>query len=691
MVGSIDRNVIVALTWLTVATCIFLWTAIGMIGARRLSRRGVPASDATLLQECERARRVLGLRRPIDIRFSNAVSIPIVAGLFHPCVLLPLDAMTWTPERLRVVLLHELAHVGRLDCLWMLATRTVTAILWFHPLVWVLSSHARREAERACDEVVLATGVRGSDYAAHLVDIARLAAGRNRIADSALALAMPSSLEQRIVSILSTRIRRRGSSVRARAAGACGAIAVFAVIATARPTAVVSAQMTPAKSPLLVEAPCNVIDPGTPAPVEATYNFAVASSNDFEYAESNEFNFDEQQPKYYLAEDEDDGNHSGREWYSRGTDLYNNHRYARAAEAYMNAAKRGYKTGTAYYNAGCSYALDDQTDPAIKALRASLDEGFDRPDLFAADEDLNSLRADKRFKDLMTEVMKSDSAELSRRAATKDFDRLAKTSDVEHGDWNSVGMELLRSGDYPKAADAFDREFKVSKDEDALYNMACARSLEGKNAEALKLLEKSIMTGTVDSDHMSEDPDLVALHKDPRFDQLVDLADDLSLHGGGWRNGNVWIWKGNDEKHWRKTLPHFEKVTRDHPEIGRAWFNLGYAQLAADDAAKSTPSFQRALDLGYKPETTMYNLACSSAQSGDVDGAIAWLERSEKAGMEMWQYAHGDDDLAPLRSDKRFKEMKKRWRAEAKKHHHDDDKDWEWDEDDDDDDEDEDT
>jgi len=230
----------------------------------------------------------------------------------------------------------------------------------------------------------------------------------------------------------------------------------------------------------------------------------------------------------------------------------------------------------------------------------------------------------------------------------------------------------MRSGDYVKANEAFDREFKVSKDTDAIYNKACAQSLAGKNAEALNLLEQSIKTGSVDADHMEDDPDLMPLHKEARFDQLVTLAQDLSLYNGDWwRDVGVWKWNGNDDKRWRKAVPHYEEIAKKYPDVGRAWFNLGYAQLESGSATEGTVSFKKALDLGYRPETTMYNLACAAAQSGDKDAAFSWLEKAEGAGMEMWSRAYWDDDLDPLHSDPRYKTLKKKWKAEARdKHDH---------------------
>jgi beta-lactamase regulating signal transducer with metallopeptidase domain/Tfp pilus assembly protein PilF len=664
-IASIGWTGFAAMTWFTVAICLLGWIAMGAIGARRLSRRAVSVSDHELWEECERACRVLGIQRSVDVGVSRDVAIPMVVGALRPRVVIPTSAAAWSRERLRVVLLHELAHVRRHDVAWLFVARVVTSVFWFHPLVWVLSKSARRDAERACDEIVLASGVRGSDYAEHLVAIARTAMARDPLAGSALAFATRSSLEKRVVSILSARIPRATASRRSLAASACAALMLFALVAALRPTAVSSALVIPSASTDVVEAQHYSFEEKTTAAIEEKIDIDATAPVLAGQA-------------YYLAEN-DDEDRSGREWYSRGQDLYNNRRFERAGDAYENAALRGYRRGTAFYNAGCSYALAGQKDKAMDALQKSFDEGFDRPDLFAEDEDLNSLRGDARFQKLLNEVMNSGTAEAERREATREFERLAKTKEVDEGNWNSVGIQLLRSGDYDGAAKAFDNEFAVSKDEDALYNKACARSLAGQKEEALKLLEQSISTGSVDADHMEEDPDLVPLHGQARFDQLLEMAEDLELHNSGWwknlPGSSSWS-SGKDERRWRKSIPHFEEMTRKYPKVGRAWSNLGFAQLAAKDAEASTPSFQKALDLGYKPSTTMYNLACSEAQAGNIDGAIAWLEKAEGAGFEMWSYARWDDDLDPLRDDPRYDKMEKRWKAEAKKRGHDD---WDWD------------
>jgi len=377
-----------------------------------------------------------------------------------------------------------------------------------------------------------------------------------------------------------------------------------------------------------------------------------------------------------VGNDNDDSENDGESWYDRAHSYYQRGSYEKAGRAYDNAAKFGYNRATAYYNAACSWALAKQSDAAMKSLQSSFDEGFDDLDMYASDDDLNSLRNDPRFKTLMQKVMNTDEADQRRRAAGRDYDRLVAEKDVEDGEWNSVGIDLMRAGDYDKAALAFDNEFKQGRneDEDALYNKACARALAGKTDEALKLLDQSIATGSVNSDHMAEDSDLSSLHKNKKFDALVDLAEDLELNYPGF-SGDSWTINGkrivhgdfDDEKHWTKALPHFKEMAGKHATYGRAWFNLGYAQLKSGDAVSCTPNFQKALDMGFKPSTMMYNLACSTAQEGKIDTAFAWLDKSEKAGFHVGGSARWDEDLDPLRADPRWRELKKKWREQDEK------------------------
>ena len=103
------------------------------------------------------------------------------------------------------MLLHELAHVRRRDCLTQLAASTTCALYWMNPLAWYAAKALRRERERACDDAVLAAGTAGPTYAEHLLDVARAARHVTTPTWSGgVAMAHRSELEGRLMAIPTT-------------------------------------------------------------------------------------------------------------------------------------------------------------------------------------------------------------------------------------------------------------------------------------------------------------------------------------------------------------------------------------------------------------------------------------------------------------------------------------------------------
>ena len=163
-------------------------------------------------------RRQLGISRRVDACLSPRRGTPMTWGFWHTHLLLPADATSWPPRRLRAVLLHEFAHVQRFDTLCHVIMQLACAFYWFHPLVWLAARKAREECERACDDLVLHSGVRASDYAEDLLGILV----PRSVPAAALAIAGRSELEGRVRAILSEKavrqpVSRRGLSVAAMA------------------------------------------------------------------------------------------------------------------------------------------------------------------------------------------------------------------------------------------------------------------------------------------------------------------------------------------------------------------------------------------------------------------------------------------------------------------------------------------
>lgn len=177
--------------------------------------------------------RRLGLRRPVALLETSETDVPLTYGLFRATVLLPRSAAEWDIERRRVVLLHELIHVRRRDPLLHAAARLASALYWFHPLAWLAVARLQREQERSCDDAAVRAGAGRSDYARHLVDLARslMPAGAG---SAALAMAVSGGLEPRVHALLDPHRKRNAPGRRICLAAAAAAICVTLPLAALR-------------------------------------------------------------------------------------------------------------------------------------------------------------------------------------------------------------------------------------------------------------------------------------------------------------------------------------------------------------------------------------------------------------------------------------------------------------------------
>ncbi len=200
--------------WLAGAVvCLARWGR-GAARVARMRRNAVALSDADATQEVARQ---AGLRGDIQLLRSPEEIIPLAAGIRHPYVLLPAGASQWSGDRLRVVLLHEHAHIRRRDSLTQALAELARCLYWFHPLVWLALRRLRVERERACDDLVLLAGTGASDYASHLLHLAQSL----QSAEPSPAVSMAGAhLETRVRAILDPHLNRRVLS-RASAVVAC--------------------------------------------------------------------------------------------------------------------------------------------------------------------------------------------------------------------------------------------------------------------------------------------------------------------------------------------------------------------------------------------------------------------------------------------------------------------------------------
>lgn len=226
---------VLLLVWVAGTTLALLPMVLGIAHLRRIAGRVQDVESDALDDYAAKLARTLGVRRVVRVVEGEVGATPMTWGVFRPVVMVPGGFSEWPEEQQRDVLLHELAHVARNDCLTQHLARFACALYWFNPLTWIAATRLRIERERACDDRVLLAGARPSAYADHLLTIARTLRTPGIAGAAALAMARPSHLEGRLLALLDGRRRRGPVTPRAAATVATAMLGIAATLAMVSP------------------------------------------------------------------------------------------------------------------------------------------------------------------------------------------------------------------------------------------------------------------------------------------------------------------------------------------------------------------------------------------------------------------------------------------------------------------------
>jgi beta-lactamase regulating signal transducer with metallopeptidase domain/tetratricopeptide (TPR) repeat protein len=617
------RDGLVAL-WALGAALVLLRLGAGWFRVNRIALDASPIGDREVRDQVEPVARSLGVRRLPRVLVSDELRVPVLWGFLSPTLILPVEFASWSADRLRVVLTHELAHLRRCDGLSLLIGRLASAAWWFHPLVWLLERRARQECESACDEIVLASGARPSDYAEHLLDIARSVSAATPIPAEVISIMGPGQLEKRLQSILRPGAR---PGLRPRLAiGLCAiALTAFVTIAGADPVARPQASGS---------------SPDAFA-VQAVGRDAAGPD------------------EILLAHDEHDG--PGEAAFGRASKLHAQERWAEAAASFEEAADAGYHVGTSLYNAACGHARMGDAAAAVDLLERAIDAGFDNLGHMMKDSDLDPIRRDAAFRSMIERL--GDDGRLGRKrgydkyqSAVDRYEDLRATGSTQGKAWYEVGSALLSLRDFDRATDALHRaaENLPNGKQNALYNLACAYSLAGQSGAALDALEEAVLAGFDSDERFENDSDLDGIRDTKRFAEIEELHDTLSLDR--YRSGFDW---GSEysARRWEPAVEDLQAFVARRPDVGRAWNNLGWALHHSRRYAEAREAFTRQLELEYRPGLATYNIACTYAMEGDTEAALEWLGRAVDLESVSSHHLIGDNDLESLRDDPRFERL----------------------------------
>lgn len=220
-------SLVLVAAWCLGVTAYGCWLVAGLCWTIRLRKRSVAVVDDEWAGMLTKLRQRLGLSRSTELREHTESIIPLTWGIWRPVILIPRSARSWSEPMRRAVVLHELAHVQRGDVAFQMLGRVACVFYWFHPLAWFALRQLLQEREQACDDAVVQSGEKASDYAEQLLAVARLCCVPRGLS-LGVAMAEGSSLERRVVTLFDNT-RSHGPLTRSAAIASlmiCGAILV---------------------------------------------------------------------------------------------------------------------------------------------------------------------------------------------------------------------------------------------------------------------------------------------------------------------------------------------------------------------------------------------------------------------------------------------------------------------------------
>jgi hypothetical protein len=147
------------------------------------------------------------------------------------------------------------------------------------------------------------------------------------------------------------------------------------------------------------------------------------------------------------------------------------------------------------------------------------------------------------------------------------------------------------------------------------YNLACALALQGKAKESLAALAQAVAAGFLDTEHVTQDPDLASLRKLPAFQALLERMAQLRTAPSGLNSS----------------------LTAIRPDA---------SQTVTQTSSNTLWSFQMGLFQAFV-ETPRTNTA-ASYRGPEATSINRWLREGTAAGAAGVLYVNRDNDTQPL-------------------------------------------
>ncbi len=240
-IGSLDTvqaaYFAASLFWVAGVLLLLLFSIAGYIKIRSKLKTACLYQNSGLIQISQGR---INLKRESKVLLSENIKGPILCGLIHPRIILPVACESQPDEKLEKILVHELCHIKRADPVWNLLFLLAVCIHFFNPLVWLCYFLFKKDMEFSCDEKVLAVfgGEARADYANTLIDFS---ARQNGLLNGGILSFGESNLKSRIKAIMNFKKKSALVTV----------LALILVVIVAAVTLTNGKQVEPANSALV--------------------------------------------------------------------------------------------------------------------------------------------------------------------------------------------------------------------------------------------------------------------------------------------------------------------------------------------------------------------------------------------------------------------------------------------------------
>ncbi len=162
-------SVYITVVFIKLAFRLFQWVYFKKRFKKGLVRPAATLKVFTQMKACQ-----LGIKRKVEVWYSQNIQTPITFGFLKPIILLPLALVNKISiEQTETIILHELVHIKSKDYLfnWLLLGTEI--IYFFNPFTKFIIRQLKQEREKNCDTQIINFEYDALQYAQTLLGIAK--------------------------------------------------------------------------------------------------------------------------------------------------------------------------------------------------------------------------------------------------------------------------------------------------------------------------------------------------------------------------------------------------------------------------------------------------------------------------------------------------------------------------------------